>query len=245
MWKDPIIHRSSDHSEKKSKTNVSGKNEKPSVESVMEATRLNLENLTDRYRIFLNQQIAIARSNQRRGIENSANYGKISVAISSLKVLEEAKVRLNEMSSQQELYNCMEELNGALKTINLLGRKTGRLNARPIEKATGKMMKMSTGAGSDLTHAAGKLSGLNLERAADKVSVDTFDQPDLIRQLINGSQNIDSVLRESSMRSEERLTDELAGMREEIDADADLYGVKSSQDVESCLEEMNKMIDQL
>lgn len=141
--------------------------------------------LKSRYSVTLERELAIARANKERGVKNSANYSRIGIAYYSLNIVKTAQERLRDMTTDRELYNCMNEMSSVLGTINGVSGKIGRMDAKSLLSGINKMSGASSGAGKDMLKTLAALSGANIERT-DSVPIDSLVSLDVIERLISG-----------------------------------------------------------
>ena len=192
------------------------KNKELDIERKLLDTDVKLRLLNDRYKLLLQKELLIARSNKSRGKKNSANYAKIGTAYYALNAVKGAQERLQNITSARELYSCMTDLSGVLGAINDLGGQTGKVDTKKLSRQIAKMGQSEGGATANMIKTLETLNGIDAESllGLDNFSVDSLVSQELIEKLINGDQDLEEAVtdREGILESTDDLLKMLEGL---------------------------------
>ncbi|MCD8361695.1 MAG: hypothetical protein LUC98_01830 [Lachnospiraceae bacterium] len=203
-------------------------------------TRTRLLKLKDKYRVILQRELLIARANKTKGIKNSANYSRIGVAYYSLNIVDSALARLQELSTNEELYESMNEMSALLGTINGMSGRVGKIDPKGVLGGLKKMSGSSSGAGKDLINTLSALSGTDVSRE-DGVDVGTLVSADMIERLING-ESVEACLnaREGIVQDTDELMTAFGNLDELLAGDG-----SAPENTNESIEDITKNIDDL
>ena len=117
------------------------KSEKPTQEERILETKVQLEQLKDKYADLLEGQRRVLRKNPTAR-EKELAEAKIRSGLCAYTICTQASKDLDEITSEIELNNSLKTLNRSLKAVNRFGRKgAGPFTKRSINRQTEKLKK--------------------------------------------------------------------------------------------------------
>ena len=117
------------------------KKNKPTQEERILETKVQLEQLKDKYANLLEMQRRILNK-QPTPHQKEMAEAKIRSGICAYTICSQASADLDEITSEIELNQSLKKLNRSLKTVNKLGKKApGRSTVRSVNRQVGKMKK--------------------------------------------------------------------------------------------------------
>ncbi len=171
------------------------KNELPKKQNIDDTLfdlRTNMSLLKDKYDVILEKELMIARANKRNGKKDSGNYSRIGIAYYSLNIINTASEKLHALTSNREIYNCMEQLGATLGVINGVAGKVPGLNPKGLIYEIEKMARGSGGASNNLLQTLAALGNANTG-LADAVPIDSLVSLNVIEKLIDGADPLQCV----------------------------------------------------
>lgn len=162
---------------------------RPSREEVIFNTGLRLDKLKKKYEKYLLVQRRIVNGNPTPR-EKEIAESKIRSALCAYTICTEASRRLDEIATDDQLASTLSELNGALRTVNRLGKSRAAADGAGISKGTEKLF----GRDQDL-----KVENLFSDEAL--AAVDSWlgsKWSDVAQKYINGA-NLMDCMRDSKM----------------------------------------------
>lgn len=216
------------------------------LDNLLRKSDIKLRMLYNNYKLILERELIVARGNKKKSIQNQDNYAKIGIAYYSMLLINRAQEKMDEMKSYRSLYNCINDLNEVLSTINNLDRKMGKVNVKKTVSSLKKMSSSSGGSSKDLKKAYDSLRTQEESMPGEEeknTGVDSLVSVEVIEKLINGVDVEDCVRNGEGIEvSPENIMDEFS------DSDrlkAAMEFVSDEEDDLSDLDKMKSLLDSM
>lgn len=118
------------------------KKDEPSVEVKIMQTRAKLDQISKKYKMVIETEARNIRYNRVHNTSvtsDEKSVKKIKTAYYAMNIVNQAKVRLVDIETSEQLASALNQMTAALKSINQLYGHSEKVHARKLNKEIGKM----------------------------------------------------------------------------------------------------------